>query len=492
MTHVEGVWIGLAFCANQGLLYPPIYDGQYFAGTRYMALPILAHAGMARITGDYIMAGKINNLISFIALLTVMFLSMLRLGCSRSFALVLCSCVLLTAPGRLAAFSSRNDGLPVFLQLLALLLGIRPHARSGVMAAGALSSMAVMSKISAVWGGLAIAASLLLKRDTRGLFWFVSAAVIMGTGSLGLFWFLSGGRIAENLLSFAFLGYDRSGNSVLRRLVYGGIQSTTALANSLRLTWLLAPLALSKITQAFGSRRVDRYDLAFFLCGIVTCVQLGSAGVGENHLIDISCIILVSVGSLWSPFALDHAPTTAEGAISRGRQIQPRVATNMWIRPTLVIMLFWGMLTEFIVERPDSLLRSDFRALRGDAENVALEPSRWPDRFRGASLITSEDPALPVVLGHRPVVVDPFLLAHLEHLRPESYREFVDRVRSGEFPLLVLLNDLEKPPSPRWYLSIQFGKGLADTFRSHYRFKERFGRFFIYELSPRPDEGTRP
>jgi len=492
MTHVDGVWVGLAFWANQGFLYPPVYDGQHFAGTRYMAIPVLAHAAMARMTGDYITAGKINNLIWFTALLTVLFFSLLRLDCSSAIALTLCSCLLLTVPGRLAAFSARNDSLPVFLQLSALLLGTRPNARSGLVAAGALSCLAVMSKFSAVWGGLAIAASLLLKRDTRGLFWFVSTAVIMGIGILGLFWLLSGGRIAENLLSFAFVGNDRLGNSVLRRLAIGVIQSTTALADSLRPIWLLAPLALTKITQSIRSRCVDRYDLAFLLCCIVTCVQFGSTGVTENHLIDIACIILISVGALWSPYADVHASTTTKGAEPRGQQIPLRAATKLWIRPTLVITLIWGMLTVLVADRLDKLLLWDVRALRGDAGDVGLEPSRWQDAFRGASQIISEDAALPVVLGHRPVVLDPFLLAQIEHLRPESYRELVERVCSGDYPLLVLLQDFEKPIKPEWYGTTHFGKGLTDAFRSRYRFKERFGRFFIYDLAPRPDDGPRP
>ena len=243
MTFGDGVWVGLAFWANQGVLYPPIYDGQHFAGTRYMAIPILAHAGMARMTGQWIAAVNINYLVWTSALLTILFLSLLRLRCSPAIALTLCACVLISVPGRLVTFTARNDSLPVFLQLSALLLVGRSQAKIGfVGGAGVLSALAVMSKIGAVWGGLAIASSLVLRRDTRGLLWFVSAAAIASAGVLGLFWFLSGGRIAENFLALTFLGYDRHPSSVLYRLVIGAINSTTAVTTSLRPIWLLALL----------------------------------------------------------------------------------------------------------------------------------------------------------------------------------------------------------------------------------------------------------
>jgi hypothetical protein len=483
MNSADGVWVGLAFWANQGVLYPPIYDGQHFAGTRYMAIPILAHAGMARVTGDYVAAGKINSLIGITALLTILFFSLLCLGCSPAFSLTLCSCLLLTVPGRLAAFSARNDSLPVFMQLLALLLVARPHARVGLVGAGVLSSLAAMSKVSAVWGGLAIAAWLLLRRDARGLLWFLSAAVIMAAGALGLFWFLSGGRIAENLLSFSFLGYDHRPSAVLRRLAIGGLEATTAVTASLGAIGLLAPLALTRIVLALGSRRVNPFDLAFLLCALATCVQFGSTGVTENHLIDISCLILLVVGSLWDPHALTNASATDEPTRAKVRRTQVRVATELWLRPALTITAIWGILTVLVAERFDKVLRGDLRTARGDAGEVRLEPSRWPDAFRGGSPIISEDAALPVVLGQRPVVLDAFLLRRYEALYPEWYREFVERVRRGDYPLLVLLQDLERPIYPGWYKETNFGVGLTEAFRSRYRFREKLGKFFIYELA---------
>ena len=58
VNHVSGAWMALAQYANDGLLYPPLYDGESFGGTRQMPLQILAHAGLARVSGEYLVSGK--------------------------------------------------------------------------------------------------------------------------------------------------------------------------------------------------------------------------------------------------------------------------------------------------------------------------------------------------------------------------------------------------------------------------------------------------
>ena len=42
--HVQGAWMALARYANEGVLYPPLYDGQRYGGTRWMPLPIIARS----------------------------------------------------------------------------------------------------------------------------------------------------------------------------------------------------------------------------------------------------------------------------------------------------------------------------------------------------------------------------------------------------------------------------------------------------------------
>ena len=46
--HVQGIWMALARYAHDGTLYPPLFDGVRFGGTRYMPLPIVLNAAASR------------------------------------------------------------------------------------------------------------------------------------------------------------------------------------------------------------------------------------------------------------------------------------------------------------------------------------------------------------------------------------------------------------------------------------------------------------
>jgi hypothetical protein len=45
VLHVQGAWMNLAKYANERVLYPRLFDGQHYGGTRWMPLPILLNAG---------------------------------------------------------------------------------------------------------------------------------------------------------------------------------------------------------------------------------------------------------------------------------------------------------------------------------------------------------------------------------------------------------------------------------------------------------------
>ena len=58
---VSSICVTLAHRLNDGIFYPDLFDGVHYGGTRYMPLSFLLHAGLARITGEYLVAGKLLN-----------------------------------------------------------------------------------------------------------------------------------------------------------------------------------------------------------------------------------------------------------------------------------------------------------------------------------------------------------------------------------------------------------------------------------------------
>src|SRR5512132_3924697 len=59
VDHVAGGWMALAEYLTHGTLYPSFFDGVHYGGTRYMPLQIALHGGLARITGEYLVSGKV-------------------------------------------------------------------------------------------------------------------------------------------------------------------------------------------------------------------------------------------------------------------------------------------------------------------------------------------------------------------------------------------------------------------------------------------------
>src|ERR1043165_5109404 len=47
LNHVSGIRMALARSLNAGVLYPPLYDGSNYGGTRIMPLSIVLHASAA-------------------------------------------------------------------------------------------------------------------------------------------------------------------------------------------------------------------------------------------------------------------------------------------------------------------------------------------------------------------------------------------------------------------------------------------------------------
>ena len=86
----SGVWMGLADYARHGLIFPADHGGDSFAGTRYMPLPVLLHAGLASLTGEYLTSGKLLGLLSLAVLCLLVFALFRRsgLGLALTFGLL--------------------------------------------------------------------------------------------------------------------------------------------------------------------------------------------------------------------------------------------------------------------------------------------------------------------------------------------------------------------------------------------------------------------
>ena len=90
VDHVAGAWMALTHYAQDGIFYPPLFDGERFGGTRFMPLSLLVNLAFAVVGNDLIVSGKMASAVSALLLLVTAarVFSSVRAGAAMTMALV--------------------------------------------------------------------------------------------------------------------------------------------------------------------------------------------------------------------------------------------------------------------------------------------------------------------------------------------------------------------------------------------------------------------
>jgi hypothetical protein len=449
---VEGTRIALARAAAGGVLFPPLFDGNAYGGTRFMPGPILLHAGLAQVTGEYLVSGKLLAYCTTLLLLVVMFVLLRRAGCSRSGAAGLAAGVLVTLPGLLAGTTTQGDGLSVVLQLAAV--GLILHARSRVSTVGAAAccTLAVVSKLTAVWAPIAIVVWL-VARDRRRLPLFAAALIAGLAAAFGLLELLSDGRMISNLRPLAFAG-SAGGAGLLR----APMRVLSLVADGAPLVLILFPLAFGALLT-HGRRAFSIWLASLIAALVVLVVVMSDSGALHNHVLDLVVVTLIATGDAWARLAPPPGRPTALG-----------VAVG--------VVILWALTVSFLLEvRPDV----EEAAREAFASTPArYEPHPLATELHGRTLL-SEDPYIPVSLDREPVVLDAWTFLRLGRDHPSWRAALVARIEARTFDRIVLVYPLA---FESWYRDVQFGAPIAAAIRRAYRFETARDGYFVY--APRP------
>jgi hypothetical protein len=453
LDHVAGARMALARYLNDGILYPPLYDGTAYGGTRFMPLPIVLHAALARITGEYLVSGKVLACGTMLTLLGVTFVLLRRLRCPLPIAVGLLAAVLTTGTGLVAGLGLRADSLPLLLQLLAVAAVAGSRRPAAAVAAAALAALAFSAKLSAVWAPLAICVWLAAV-DRRRLVWFLAAYGALVAGLLAVLGALSDGRIFENVFGLSTAGVTGPGSllrgpSALLRLL---VEQATA-------AWALLPVAAAAAWLAIRQRQVSIYVISLACCLIVLLMVLADVGTGWNQLIDLVVLTVLVVGE----FAGRSRPEPLAAAV-------PAV---------LAVILLWVNLSGLVVTVGPEV-REAVTMLRGTR---LYDPQPLSGQATPATSLLSEDPYVPVSLGQRPVVLDPFMLRRLEDRDPAAVQRLVERIRAREFELVVLVVPL-RPSDQAWWRDMHFGTHVTRALADAYTEGGRVQGYYLYRPAP--------
>jgi hypothetical protein len=452
VDHASGARIALARYAAHGVLYPPLVGADSFGGTRFMPLPALLHAGMSRLTGEYLVSGKLLSLATMVAVGAVMWRILRRGDCPAPLAAGLVATVVATQTGLLAAAGLRGDGLPLLLQLLAVAVAASTSSRRATWAAAALAALAVTAKLHALWAPLAIAAWLWTV-DRRRLRHFLGAFAGLVVLLLALLAAGSGGRLVENVVGLS--GAGLSGPAALASSPYRLLHLLVAEAPGL---WLLLPAALAVVWAALRRRSPDPWQLSLIAALLVLLVVLADIGTGGNQLVDASVLTAIVLGR------------------AAGTQPGWSVPARLF-RPALTAAVSWVLVTGLAVTLVPAAR---------DAAGTVRDPSRYQAQpLAGiadtSSTVLSEDPYVPVSLGQDPVVLDPFMLLRIARHDPAAGQALVRRIDARDFDLVVLVEPLD---NAAWWADYHFGTPVIAAVRRSYVLAQRVQGYDVYR--PRP------
>jgi hypothetical protein len=450
VNHITGVWLTLAQALRDGVLYPPLEQDGHYAGTRYMPLFFALIALLAKIGGDFLLAAKLTSLLSMAGLLAVVFVAVRRACGNAVDAFILTSVVLVFPEGRRVLLWPHVDALAVALSVGGLTVVSRERPGMGSVAVAALLfALALAAKFSSV-AGVAAACVYLAGRDRRQTAWLVLLTAALGGVGFVLLQLGSDGRFLDN---FRAVG---SGGMSARSLAVGPTRMIQALGVSARIALvvpLLLPPAVFVLFQDAQRRRMSPWHWYFLFAVPVTAFIFTSPGTDPNHLLELeAAAVLVLAGWLRRP--------------AKGPAWPAAAARGFAAIALLVGLLYAG------------------NCWRGGPPPDAISQRTLIEALPADGELLTEDATPAVLLGRRPVVMDPFafrLLAEGGRIDPAPLSA---RVRRREFAVLVLVRRIDLPDeslAPQ----VHFGPQVTDAIREAYRFDRAVGGYYLFK--PRRD-----
>jgi hypothetical protein len=441
-----GAWTGLAWFANAGTLYPSLHAGGSFGGTRFMPLPILLHAGLARLTGEYLVSGKLIALLLAAALVAVMVVVLRGMRCPASYAVALAAAFVAGGAGFAVTLGIRFDALPVILQVAAVaLVARRPERRSSIAAAGLLCALSVLSKFSGVWAALAIA-SWLAARSRRKLGLFAAsfaAPLVLGVAAVEA---ASSGRFGRNLVPLSLAGTQGPTDVSLQVA-----RLHLVLRQGLGLYALVVALAVVVALAAFARRDASLWDVSFAWAVLVVAVVLLDPGAFVNHLIDVEVLAAIVVG---------------ERLARRQHPDELRVA--------VAAVAGIACLATF----PHLHLGAARAVAQGRFGESAAPVTPLLGAIPRGRRILAENAYLSVARDEPPVVLDPFMLLRLTRRHPRWRDELVADLDRHAYDDVVLLYTPESAPD--WYSDLHFGAPVIRAVERNYRPAEQADGYWVY------------
>jgi hypothetical protein len=267
---------------------------------------------------------------------------------------------------------------------------------------------------------------------------------------MGIFAAASDGRLFSNVFGLSTAGIGGLGPLITSpyRFFHEAIpQGLTA--------WALVPFVVVAVWWS-GRRDVSIWTLSLGAYLILLMIMLADRGVGWNQLIDLVVLTALIAG--------EWVGRLSDEPFLRRMVTVLLAATVLWTNVTGLAFLLG----------PD-IKRSLDPAFGSEIAAHPLSSLATRD-----STLLSEDPYVPVSLGRRPVVLDPFMLIEIGRREPAAVADLVARIEERRFDLVVLRVRVDDPSNALWFQRFAFGSDVASALRANYVFDRREAGYYVY------------
>ncbi len=444
INQTSGAWLSFAYYTREGVLYPPLAESGYYAGTRYFPGFFTLHAGLATLTGEFLCSGKLLTYFStagvVAGLAAAIQLKVKNLPLAAAFA----AAILTTFIGHKAAMTIRGDVFPLAISLAALVLledSLLKEKLSWrrlllIAAIAGLPPLAKFTSFHALTGGTIY----LFFRDKK-------KGVAFGAAGFGVFvagvlftQLISDGRFFDSLSSAAMTPPSHKREAWDALIAYWNF-----------LRWdrsflLLFPFAL--LAVAMTGKAMSVWRIYFLLHLVISVGFFFDTGAEYNHLIDLLAATII---------------LTAEHTVSPRPQI--RIAALLAFITAMVLGQFLNYPAAWNAPERGMDIDTYF------SEKLGL----------GTGTILAHDPTVAVLSGRRPVVADDFQYRVAVWLNAIDKEELPRRIRARAFDHIVLLNPEAPPKDDPEFHDVELGELPAKAIRESYVLERQVDRFYVYK-----------
>ena len=436
LNHVSGAWATLALDFANGELYRPVMSELGYGGTRYFPLQFVLHGLLIKLGLSPLAAGHALSIAALIAMLCGAYALLRCLRVPAAFAGPGAILLLANPPVQGALITIRGDLLAGAFNLCGLALAASDERARRRWLAPILFSLAILTKQTAIYGLVGMAAAVALAGDRKRALRLVATTI--GLVAIGV----AATQVASGGTFLASIRACSSGGATLR---------TIALAPVRMFNFAYPPDLALVVLGLAGLFAVDRRALrelpALYLISTacVTVVLFGSPGVDENHFLDLDVAIVLFL--------------VAEAAKGRLKGAFAPAAL------ALAALGFCGSLalTRVVPQRQVvSQLLQEVGASGGP--------------------LLSENPWLPILAHERPCLLDPFTFKLIGDRDSRVREDLLTKLDHQFFRAVVLRNDLfDTFVYKDWYRDVHFGPGFSEKLLANYELvAQHSDQFYVY------------